>query len=248
MFKRIVSAAVGRLGYTIVPKWRINAYPGTQHLTRLFDLLAIDLVIDVGANIGQFRDSLREQCGFKGPIVSFEPVPHLARSLAERAGADPLWTVYNQALGRKSGSAEFNVMNDTQFSSFLAPRHDDVGLFTDFNVVRESVMVEITTLDAVLPELIARHTPDAIYVKMDTQGFDLEVLKGGAASLVNLAAFQIEASVRPIYDNAPEYREIIDYAIDRGFFISGFFSNNEGHFPQLIEFDCVMVHARHSPK
>lgn len=241
MIKRVVSSAAARLGYTIVPTWQIETYHNVRHLRRIFDLLSIDLVIDVGANAGQFRDLLRGQVGYAGPVASFEPVPALADALSARAASDPLWTVERRALGAEPGTADFNVMKDTQFSSFRSPRHDDVTLFTTQNTVRERVTVEVTTIDAVLPDLVRSHGARAAYLKLDTQGYDLEALKGARASLPRIAALQTEASVRPIYDGAPDHREVIDFAVSQGFVVSGFLPNNEGSFPQLVEFDCHMI-------
>jgi FkbM family methyltransferase len=247
MLKRLVSLAATRLGYTIIPTWRLETDPCARYLKRLFDLLSIDLVIDVGANAGQFRNLLRDQVGYEGRIVSFEPVPHLSRALAARAVADPLWTVDARALGASAGTLNLNLMQDTQFSSFLSPRHDAIPRYEDKNVVREHVAVEVTTLDLVMPALNASFSPRAIYLKIDTQGFDLETIKGGEQSLDRVVAMQFEAAVRPIYEGAPGYRDIIDHLTPRGFVESEFFANNEGAFPQLVEFDCFMIRRNMIP-
>ena len=248
MLKQIVSQLAGRMGYTIVPNWQLRHYPGMRHTQRLFDLLGIDLVLDVGANAGQFRDFLRSQVGYGGRIVSFEPTPRLAEALAARAAADPLWSVEPRALGAVPGTAAFHVMENSEFSSFLTPRHDSTGLFTEMNRVRETVDVEVATLDAVLPALMAQHRAGAVYLKLDTQGFDLEAIKGAEASLPHIAALQTEASVRPIYQGAPSYSDVTDHLAARGFVVSGMFPNNEGNFPELIEFDCLMIRADRVPR
>jgi FkbM family methyltransferase len=240
MIKQLVSGMAKRLGYTIVPTWQINDFHTVRHLACVFEWLDIDLVIDVGANAGQYRDMLRDRVGYTGRIVSFEPVPHLARALAQRSAGDANWTVENRALGAAAGTAEFNVMAETQFSSFYAPRHDDVGLFRNSNKVRERIPVEVSTLDAVLPPLLDNHASRRVYLKIDTQGFELEVFKGGVESLPRIAALQIEASVRPIYDGTPAYQDVIGFASEHGFVMSGMFPNQD-HFPLLIEFDCLMI-------
>ena len=103
------------------------------------------------------------------------------------------------------------------------PRHDEVALFTHANTIHESIAVEVTLLDTILMPLIKSDKPRGIYLKLDTQGFDLEVLKGAEASLDFILALQTEASVRPIYDGAPSFQETIDFATARGFIVSGFF-------------------------
>jgi FkbM family methyltransferase len=218
-------------------------YAAVEDFRRRFKLLEIELVLDVGANAGQFRDMLRNTLGYSGEIVSFEPVPHLAEALAKRAAADPNWTVMNIGVGASPGSVPFNVMVGDQFSSFLTPRHDAVPLFVAENRVAEQVLVEISTLELILPPLLQKHAPRGIFLKVDTQGYDLEVLKGAGATLQLIAGLQFEASVQPIYEGAPHYQEVLQFLEEHGFVLSGIFSNNAGHFPLLVEFDCQMVRS-----
>lgn len=78
----------------------------------------VDLVVDVGANIGQYGESLRKD-GFEGWIVSFEPTGAAYQALAARAGRDGRWKALNMALGEKEGTVEINVSEDLVFSSIL---------------------------------------------------------------------------------------------------------------------------------
>ena len=84
-----------------------------------------------------------------------------------------------------------------------------------------------------------------VYLKMDTQGFDLDVLQGAAASLCDIEALQSEASVRRIYTDAPHFADTIKTIEGMDFSLSGIFPNNDGHFPVLVEFDCIFVSNRY---
>lgn len=243
MLKRYVTRMAERLGYRIIPVWQLATYAAVEDLRRRLDFLKIDLVIDVGANEGQFRDMLRNLVGYQGRIVSFEPVPHLAAGLARRAEADPNWEVRHMALGAVAGKALFNIMEHTQFSSFLQPNNEDIRLFSETNKVAEQVSVQVETFEQILPELLKAKPAERVFLKLDTQGFDLEVLKGSAGALAGIAGVQTEASVRQIYNNAPEYQEVIRFLEERGFVMSGIVPNNEGQFPLLVEFDCQLIRA-----
>jgi FkbM family methyltransferase len=227
--------------YLLVPKARSWRIPGAIHLKRLFDLLQVDCVLDVGANLGQYRDFLRDEIGFQGPIVSFEPIPSHVRELLKRAESDRNWMVQGCALGATIGEARFNVMRASQFSSFLAPDHGVVKCFEGENQIEEQVAVPIKTLDEVFPEIERRFNCRSVYLKLDTQGYDLEVLKGAAAALAKVRALQTEASVKPIYKGMPDYATALSTLEGFGFELSGIFPNNSGHFPSLIEFDAVMI-------
>jgi len=230
----------------IVPIWQEHTFHTARYLHRLFQLLEVDCVIDVGANLGQYRNFLRQDVGYSGVIVSFEPIPSHAQVLEDQARNDPDWHVEGCALGAAPGSLKLNVMSDSQFSSFLTPNHEEVALFRDMNKVCEKIEVKVKTLDAIIPMVDERYCSRNIYLKLDTQGFDLEIIKGAGKKLSEVRGLQFEASVRQIYDGAPRYDEVIKYCEQRGFLMSGIFPNNAGFFPILVEFDCFMIRQERS--
>lgn len=243
--KRWVGAAFDRAGYTLVPNWRLQTYPQAAYLRRLFEYLQIDCVLDVGANLGQFRDFLRHHVEYQGLIVSFEPIPEHAEALRTRAFEDGRWRIWECALGRSEGAATFHVMKASQFSSLHAPDHSHTDRFSDMNVVSRPIQVQVRTLETVLPQLHADLQFSATYLKLDTQGHDVEVVEGAGSSLSAIRALQTEASVTPLYAGAPRFDAAIAALEAHGFVVSGVFPNNaEHHFPELVEFDCHMVARR----
>lgn len=242
--KKWVDHAARRAGLSVVPTWRLNNLPAAEHLRSLFDFLSIDCVFDVGANQGQYRDFLREDVGFEKRIVSFEPIPGNAAAMRARAAGDTEWMVEAMALGSRSGVAQFNVMVGSQFSSFLRPDHSNVSEFEESNKVEERIEVPVRTLDEFVASAADEFSGKNIYLKMDTQGFDLEVLKGATETLKSVCALQSEASVKPIYEKMPDYATTIKTIQALDFELSGIFPNNAGHFPLLIEFDCYFVAKR----
>src|SRR6185503_14223092 len=76
---RTLSAALAKLvSLRLVDKRRLNLLPEQTHLRRLLAHLDVDCVFDVGANTGQYAEMLRRRAGFRGRIVSFEPIPEAA--------------------------------------------------------------------------------------------------------------------------------------------------------------------------
>jgi len=217
------------LGYDIVPLREMKERDFALHLRELLARLEIDCVLDVGANVGQYHDFLRNKVLFDGPIVSFEPVSRHVELLRERARADSDWHVEGYALGAKDGSLPINVMASDQFSSFLEPDNSRVET------------VAVRTLDVVLPVLQERLGFDRPYLKLDTQGFDIEVLQGGRDSLAAVRALQTEASVIGIYKGMPGYVDTIRYLDERGFDITGLYPVSRDSSLRLVEFDCVMI-------
>ena len=237
---------LGTRGYHVIPEWREHEGCLGIHLRKLFHTAGIDCVIDVGANEGQYRDFLREVIGYEGLIVSFEPNADLVKQLTSRADAvkDRRWRIFGVALGASDGSEPFNIMESSDFSSFLEPDHSSVSTFDAYNVVVATRMVEVKTLDSIYPGLKHEFGFTTPYLKVDTQGYDVPVLQGARSVLGEFVALQTEASVRPVYKNAPDYRTTMELLDRLGFDLSGMYRVTDAAFPRLVEFDCVAVNRR----
>ncbi len=244
--KDCVLKASRSFGYDIVPLREMKERDFALHLNALLRRLRVDCVLDVGANVGQYHDFLRDRVLYDGPIVSFEPVSHHVEFLRERARSDRNWHIESYALGSREGSLPIKVMVSDQFSSFLEPDNTRVHDYDGLNVPDHVETVAVRTLDAVLPGLRHRLHFERPYLKLDTQGFDLEVLHGGRSSLAEVRALQTEASVIGIYKDMPDYMDTIRYLDQRGFDVTGFYPVSRDRLLRLIEFDCVMVNRAHA--
>ena len=229
------------LGYDIVPLREMKERDFALHLRELLARLEIDCVLDVGANVGQYHDFLRDRVLYEGSIVSFEPVSRHVELLRQRARADADWHIEGYALGAKDGSLPINVMVSDQFSSFLEPDNSRISEFADLNVPCHVETVTVRTLDVVMPVLQERLGFERPYLKLDTQGFDIEVLQGAGESLRMARALQTEASVIGIYKGMPGYVDTIRYLEERGFDITGLYPVSRDSSLRLVEFDCVMI-------
>lgn len=220
---------------------RVHQYPEVQALKRFLSAFAVDCLLDVGANRGQYATMARKDAGYRGLILSFEPNPDIFAELERSAAADPHWHAFNMALSDFDGSADFNIMAADQFSSLQPPSGDQDAVFADRNKVTKTVETPCRRIDTLLPELAAGHRFNRPFLKMDTQGHDLSVCEGAGEALAQMAGVQTELGVRPIYAGGAGYRTMIDWLEGRGFVPSAFFANNKGHFPLLVEMDGIFV-------
>lgn len=248
--KRIVERGASRLGYRVIPDWRLKSLAHAQHLRQMFDQLAIDTVLDVGANVGGFRKFLRNEVGFGGRIVSFEPVPSVYAALAATAAADPAWRGMQMALGDADDRLEIHVTSRTTMSSFLTrdeARLKGLGYQHLLNVtdVVGTEQVPVRRLDSVFDEVIGGRRDARVFLKCDTQGFDLKVIAGAALSLPAIMALQIELSFKPIYEGAPAYADVLERMTDLGFDVTGVFPVRHDEVGRIVNFDCVMLNSRH---
>jgi FkbM family methyltransferase len=211
----------------------------------MFRRLDIRCALDVGANRGQYRRFLREEVRFDGLIVSFEPVRNnavLMRREAERC--DPKWIVLDYALGNDDGVRPFNVMKLDLLSSFMEPDNTIVPALSSLNAVDRVEQVTIRKLDSVIDTISRMGDVRNLFMKIDTQGFDLDVVRGAASTLHSVLVLQAELSMRPIYRNMPTYQVLIDELSLHGFGITGMFPVSRDNLMRVIEFDCVAINGK----
>lgn len=179
----------------------------------------IDLVLDVGANKGQFASEIR-QCGYAGRIVSFEPLSQAHGELVKSSIVDPMWDAYPRcALGDHNGEVEINIAGNSQSSSIL-PMLESHRSAAPESAYQGMENVPIKTLDAIAGHYLKNaHAP---FLKIDTQGFEWQVLDGARVTLPHIKGILVELSLVPLYEGQHLWREIIDRLEAEGFTLWGF--------------------------
>jgi len=204
---------------------------------RLIDLirrLDINVFLDVGANRGFFSKHLR-MSGYKGRLISFEPIPEDQEHIYQFARHDHDWQVCRYALGAETGRKQFRInlsCNETVLSSFLPLRGRSSSKIID---------VEINRLDEIFPQLIEGITLPRVFLKMDTQGFDGQVFEGAKGCLSNIFGLQSEVAVTPLYDGMPHYTLLLKTYEQSGFSLIDMFVVRRTDDGRILEYDCVMA-------
>lgn len=175
-------------------------------LPDLLHLHDVEVVLDIGANDGGYASQLRD-AGWNGPIISFEPQPHAFARLEKRFHEDHNWTGHRMGLGSQSGELEMNIHGMDVLSSFLTKR--------DHASPVERVAVEVKRLDEFLPSIVKAESK--VFIKIDTQGFEKEIIKGCGAITCDVIGWQMEMSVQPLYEGQMVIEESISLMRDLGF-------------------------------
>jgi FkbM family methyltransferase len=238
--KRKLGNLIGdAFGVRIARKGKVGPLLEEDCLERFLRFFGIDCVFDVGANEGQYALLLR-RLNFDGAIVSFEPIPEAAEGLKRMAAGDKKWFVEQVALDSSVRPSKFCVMKNSEFSSLHEPADEQLDVFVDSNRVTREIRLTTGVLDFYYEKyekLLGFSRP---YLKMDTQGHDLSVARGGERCLQKFIGLQSELAFRKLYANAADYREALDYYMSIGFTLAALVPNNAGHFPNLVEMDCIM--------
>lgn len=237
----IIENTSDKLGWFVIRKWRMDHLHLTKRLKRIILEYQIDCIIDVGANTGQYGKYLREEVGYNGLIISFEPDLNSFKSLEETSQADDQWVVKDYALGKKNEKMNLNIMEDSSLSSFLDPDHTETSMFENINLIKETIEVPLRRLDDVHTELKEKYKFKRIFLKIDTQGFDLDVFMGSFGCLDQIFGIQTEVSVLPIYKDMPTFGDSLELFRSKGFEVSGLYPITESRFPHAVEFDCIYL-------
>jgi len=199
----------------------------------------VDLLLDVGANAGQYALAARK-AGFANTIVSFEPLPDCHASLIELARGDPKWIIHERcALGAFIGAAEINIAKNSYSSSLLPmlPAHQEAAPESTY-AARAST--KVVTLDSIFGAYYREGA--SVFLKIDTQGFESQVLGGAQYCLPLIGAVQLELSVLPLYESQELYDYFFDLFRANGFMlwsiIPGFTEPRTG---QMLQFDAIFV-------
>jgi len=213
-----------RLGYDLIA--RTKARPLQAQLIAVLERFEISVVLDVGANAGQYGTALREW-GYAGRIVSFEPLAEAHRLLERRAAADPAWLVApRMAIGDRDGEVEIEVSAESDMSSVL-PQTDLLRRISPSSRVVGRETVPIRRLDGLVEDYVK--ADDGMFLKIDTQGFEAQVLAGARRLLPELRGVQLEMSLVRCYEGERDFRDLIDDLGDVGFrpflFIPGYFEH-----------------------
>jgi len=179
----------------------------------------IDLVLDVGANKGQFASEIRHY-GYAGRIVSFEPLSQAHGELLQSSAGDSMWEPYPRcALGDHNGEVEINVAGNSESSSIL-PMLESHRSAAPESAYEGKEIVPIKTLDAVAGQYLK--DARAPFLKIDTQGFEWQVLDGARESLPHIKGILVELSLVPLYGGQHLWREVIDRLEADGFTLWAF--------------------------
>ncbi len=166
----------------------------------------IDLVLDVGANKGQYGRQLIRS-GFRGRIVSFEPLPSALDKLQLNRWGFSDWKVEPFALGAENTTATLNISGNSQSSSLqpMLPAHVEAAPGAEYVSTCE---VNVRRLD----DIFDRHCRpgENCYMKLDVQGHEHKVIAGALQCLERITAIQMELSIEPLYEGAETWQEAIE--------------------------------------
>ena len=236
---RIIKRLLRQAGLDVI-RYNTRSSPVARRI-QLFAHYDINLVFDVGANTGGYALELRRQ-GYKGRIVSFEPLSSAFADLDRRASRDSKWEAIHTALGAHNDTVTIHIAQNSESSSILdmLPRHEEAF---PHSVYVDEEEIKVQTLDSIFDDYY--QPGDRIYLKMDTQGYEQHVLEGASASLDRITGLQLEMSLVPLYAGERLFADMVNHLQTLGFVLMSIEPTiDDPRTGQLLQIDGLFFRER----
>ncbi len=208
----------------------------------ILDAIGVDVVVDVGANVGQYGEELR-RFGYEGLIISLEPLSRPCAILQAKAARDGNWRVIQRAAGENDEEITVNVAGNSISSSILPmlQRHAVVAPGSRYQGTEKAEMVR---LDGLLRDDLQRFRRP--FLKIDTQGFERRVLAGAGELISTIVGVELEMSLVPLYQGQMMLPEALSFMAEKGFWLAGlatgFWDDQTG---EMLQVDGIFLAAEY---
>lgn len=240
--KKIIKNIFQKMGLQI-SKYQSYELPSTLDVDllrrqKIMNYFGINTVFDIGANNGHYSTTLREY-GYSKKIISFEPLKQPFEELKNVSENDDNWLVNNYAIGNADCIGIINVAKNSLSSSLLKmlPAHLNSAPESEYISKQE---IKIKKLDTIFNSFCCDN--DKVLLKIDTQGFEKNVIDGAVNCLKNIAIIQLEMSIIPLYENEMLFNDMMKYIESKGFELysleNGFADQTTG---RLLQIDGIFV-------
>lgn len=217
----------------IIYKYLNLKNPTRKHKFDLFKKYQINCLLDVGANVGLYGHAVRYS-GYSNEIISFEPLSDSFKQLEKLSSKDNNWKALNFALGDFDGETDINISDDSVSSSLLPKTNEFKEMFPNIRYSKTE-KIKVCKLDSIFDEICKNKR---VFLKLDTQGFEKNILDGAINSMQMISGLQIELSVQQLYENELLFNEMFSYIQSLGFNLKvieeGWYKDNE-----IVQFDGI---------
>lgn len=178
--------------------------------------LNIQTIIDIGSNEGQFINEIETILPGR-KIYAFEPIPACFKKMLANTGSSNV-SAYNIGLSDIEGSTEINISSNLVSSSILNMEELHKSSYPESKYIKKET-IELKRLDTVFEDI---ELTDNILIKVDVQGYEEKVIKGGEKTFSKAAALIIESAFEPFYAGQWLFDDLYTHLSAKGFKFMGF--------------------------
>ena len=239
MIKQVVKQIIRSLGWEL-HRSSLSSSAGAQLLAALEHVRA-NIVLDIGANTWQFSKELR-LTGFTGTIISFEPLSSAHLRLMRAARSDLNWSIHPRAaVGDHDGEIKINIAGNSVSSSVLPmlETHSNVAVGSAYTGSERVALIRLDTVAKQYMESDSRP-----FIKIDTQGYEWQVLDGATETLKVARGVLLELSLVPLYEGQHLWRDFIERMELEGFIFWAIQNGmTDPHTGRSLQVDVIFLRA-----
>lgn len=210
--KNLINLFLKKLNFKLIRV--VDQFSNSYRLVLSFKEKKIDYVLDVGANEGQFVKELRFY-GYEGNIISFEPILDAHNRLSQNSLKDDKWEIYKPiALGNKNRESVINISKNSVSSSIFEMNKEHLENAPNSKYISKQSINE-TRLEEIFFDLNLKEKN--LFLKIDTQGYEYEVLKGAEEVLKYFKGIMVEVSLTNLYKGQKSWQEVLEFIQSKGF-------------------------------
>ena len=202
----------------------------------------VNALIDIGTHKGVFAQGVSESLSLKKAFC-FEPNSEFHEEIKKRLATTEL-NLYSYALGEFNGEADFFLHKDSTMSSIVESNKEvlkrDFPYDSPEGII--SLKVKVNTLDRVMESHL--NSNNSFFLKIDTQGNELNILKEGKKTLSQTGLVLIEHMFIDAYKTNYSFKELINFMSDEGFECKGALSisRRKSGLISAVDFLFVKIH------
>jgi FkbM family methyltransferase len=236
LIKQLIKKAFRAVGLEVMYLSRTPEHTllGLRHLP-------VRSIIDVGANSGQFARKIAPVFP-EARIYTFEPLSEPFQELERWADAQPPGqvTAFNVALGDTEGTVEILHCVDASPSSSLLESTAVQRTLYPFTANQVRIPVTLKTLDHFLEDGSIHLVPDLL-IKLDVQGYEDRVIRGGQATFRQARACVLEVGLDPLYERQADFQELLLLLSELGFRYAGNLDQVYARDGHVVYIDALFV-------
>lgn len=174
----------------------------------------LQILIDVGANEGEFSKSFYSFIKYD-KVILIEPNKSL-NTIIDKKFKGINYSIINKALSNTKGDQTYYYHEDSQMNSLIPS--DEIKLQIEFGDKEiTSEIVNTSTLDEVMAPNFNKNTKERVFLKLDTQGNEIDILKGGS-EVLNISTYcLIEYMANSPYERENKLEDLMNLMQNAGF-------------------------------
>ncbi|WP_430882380.1 FkbM family methyltransferase [Granulosicoccus sp. 3-233] len=218
-------------------------YDESSIIADILNNMPVRQVVDIGANRGKFARKVIKHSKNKIGVLCVEPNKDAIGGFAAKQVSNNMVKILNCAVDASESNQKFYITNNDEFSSLKRPEDID-PMLAEKILVNAVVDVNTLTLDSILKSHMFCSSGLNVFVKIDSQGMDYEIVEACTQLEERVCCILTEISMSDLYSTKVDWKEHVQMLEERGFVMAAVYQSNPGHLLKIHDINAVFINSR----